>query len=362
MSLLPFGSAPYKLPLTTAGDLVYENAVPKPARLPIGTAGQVLTVTAGLPSWVTLTGGGVVTMPNVIQLTGAGTYTPSAGVLYLKVTAIGGGGGGSGGGVTGTGTGNPGTSTTFGTGLLVAGEGIGGSSPSASASIGAGGLGGTPTVAAGPLIITSVAGGEGAVGAGSGSPTRWSAGGSGGGSGGGAGGIINTHGDDGAANTGSGGGGGGISSVTGGLFPGSGGGAGATIVVYITSGILASYAYSVGVGGPGGTGTNANGGAGGSGYLVIEEYFNYVAGAGDQILAANTVAIPSGATSIAITYSTTIAASYSLNFSFFNTVDATPIFLQGMITAQSTTGFTVTFNTATDTANYQISYTASVVV
>lgn len=41
-------------PLTTAGDIIYENATPTPARLPIGTSGQFLTVSAGLPAWTTL--------------------------------------------------------------------------------------------------------------------------------------------------------------------------------------------------------------------------------------------------------------------------------------------------------------------
>lgn len=40
-------------PLTTEGDIIYENASPAPARLPIGTSGQVLTVSAGLPVWAT---------------------------------------------------------------------------------------------------------------------------------------------------------------------------------------------------------------------------------------------------------------------------------------------------------------------
>lgn len=40
-------------PMTTAGDLIYENATPLPARLPIGSSGQVLTVSAGLPAWAT---------------------------------------------------------------------------------------------------------------------------------------------------------------------------------------------------------------------------------------------------------------------------------------------------------------------
>lgn len=38
-------------PLTTAGDLIYETAAPAPARLPIGTTGQLLTVAGGLPVW-----------------------------------------------------------------------------------------------------------------------------------------------------------------------------------------------------------------------------------------------------------------------------------------------------------------------
>src|ERR1035437_3134619 len=42
-------------PLTTAGDLIFENATPAPTRLPIGSTGQVLTVVAGLPAWATST-------------------------------------------------------------------------------------------------------------------------------------------------------------------------------------------------------------------------------------------------------------------------------------------------------------------
>lgn len=43
--------APSVSPLTTNGDLYYYNTVD--SRLPIGTTGKVLTVTAGLPSWET---------------------------------------------------------------------------------------------------------------------------------------------------------------------------------------------------------------------------------------------------------------------------------------------------------------------
>jgi hypothetical protein len=39
------------LPLTTAGDMLIENATPAPARLAVGSAGQVLGVSGGLPAW-----------------------------------------------------------------------------------------------------------------------------------------------------------------------------------------------------------------------------------------------------------------------------------------------------------------------
>jgi hypothetical protein len=37
--------------LTTAGDLIYENATPAPARLPIGSVNQALGVSGGVPAW-----------------------------------------------------------------------------------------------------------------------------------------------------------------------------------------------------------------------------------------------------------------------------------------------------------------------
>jgi hypothetical protein len=40
--------------LTTQGDLLYADATPAVARLPIGSAGQVLSVASGLPAWAAL--------------------------------------------------------------------------------------------------------------------------------------------------------------------------------------------------------------------------------------------------------------------------------------------------------------------
>jgi hypothetical protein len=44
-------------PMTTTGDLTYEAAGGIATRLPIGTAGQVLTVSSGLPAWAAASGG-----------------------------------------------------------------------------------------------------------------------------------------------------------------------------------------------------------------------------------------------------------------------------------------------------------------
>ena len=47
-------------PMTTTGDMVYSSSGSTPARLGIGTTGQVITVAGGIPSWATPSGGGAV--------------------------------------------------------------------------------------------------------------------------------------------------------------------------------------------------------------------------------------------------------------------------------------------------------------
>jgi hypothetical protein len=44
-------------PMTTTGDTIYSSSGSTPARLGIGTTGQVLTVASGVPSWATPSGG-----------------------------------------------------------------------------------------------------------------------------------------------------------------------------------------------------------------------------------------------------------------------------------------------------------------
>ena len=48
-------------PMTTTGDTIYSSSGSTPARLGIGSTGQVLTVAGGVPSWATPAGGGGMT-------------------------------------------------------------------------------------------------------------------------------------------------------------------------------------------------------------------------------------------------------------------------------------------------------------
>jgi hypothetical protein len=56
--------------LTTTGDTYYASAAGTPARLGIGTTGQVMTVAAGVPSWATASSGGM-TLISTTTLSGA---------------------------------------------------------------------------------------------------------------------------------------------------------------------------------------------------------------------------------------------------------------------------------------------------
>ena len=51
-------------PMTTTGDTIYSSSGSTPARLGIGSTGQVLTVAAGIPSWATPAAGGGYTLIN----------------------------------------------------------------------------------------------------------------------------------------------------------------------------------------------------------------------------------------------------------------------------------------------------------
>ncbi len=73
-------------PMTTAGDLTYENSTPAPARLPIGTTGQVLTVSGGLPVWAAPATGGTVTSVSVVSTNGfAGTVATATSTPAITI-------------------------------------------------------------------------------------------------------------------------------------------------------------------------------------------------------------------------------------------------------------------------------------
>jgi hypothetical protein len=65
-------------PMTTTGDTIYSSSGSTPARLGIGSTGQVLTVAGGVPSWATPAAGGFVgcsVYRTSDQSVSTGTYT-----------------------------------------------------------------------------------------------------------------------------------------------------------------------------------------------------------------------------------------------------------------------------------------------
>lgn len=69
--------------------------------------------------------------------------------------------------------------------------------------------------------------------------------------------------------------------------------------------------------------------------------------------------IANGAASHIVAFSSvTPDATYIPSFSFLNEIDSSPIFLQGYVSARTTSGFTIVFNTLTDSGNYKVIYDA----
>lgn len=80
-------------------------------------------------------------------------------------------------------------------------------------------------------------------------------------------------------------------------------------------------------------------------------------GSGSGSSGSASVAIASGASSKSVTFTTDFGStSYVPLINITNTTDATPIFLQWIVTTKSSSGFTATFNAPTDTANYILEY------
>ena len=72
---------------------------------------------------------------------------------------------------------------------------------------------------------------------------------------------------------------------------------------------------------------------------------------------SGTVALANAAQSATVTFANALpTANYQVLFSFLNTADLSPIFLEAYVSAQSSSGFTLTFNAPTDSTNYLLNY------
>ena len=72
-------------PMTTTGDMIYASSGSTPARLGIGSTGQVLTVAGGIPSWATPSAGGGGKVLQVVQASTT-TDTSIASTSYTDTT------------------------------------------------------------------------------------------------------------------------------------------------------------------------------------------------------------------------------------------------------------------------------------
>jgi hypothetical protein len=75
-------------PMTTTGDTIYSSSGSTPARLGIGSTGQVLTVAGGIPSWATPAGGGGMTLIETLTLSGASVTSSSIAGTYKDLYIV----------------------------------------------------------------------------------------------------------------------------------------------------------------------------------------------------------------------------------------------------------------------------------
>lgn len=72
-------------PMTTTGDTIYSSSGSTPARLGIGSTGQVLTVAGGVPSWATPASSGGMTLLDTITLSGASVTSTTFSSSYKQL-------------------------------------------------------------------------------------------------------------------------------------------------------------------------------------------------------------------------------------------------------------------------------------
>ncbi len=289
-------------PLTTAGDIIYENNTPAPSRLPIGTTGQVLTVVSGLPAWATASTG-VLTIGTYDSQTSQANGLDIVGtVLYAQSATT------TNPGMVNTTTQSFAGNKTF-TGNVSLTELIDSTTTGANAALNStshsfvvvtnASLTSLSTIPAGSngqtLILTNQTGASITVNNQSGSPTSAQ---------------ITT-------------------------------GTGANLTLANTASILLIYDNNTSkwlvVGG--------SGGGGGSSTLT------------SLGIRSGQATVGSGVTSISPTFSTAYSnTSYAITATFANVTDTNPQFQPVTITAQSTTGFTASWDGPTATANYVLNW------
>lgn len=217
-------------PTTTNGDMMYFNGTDV-VRLGIGSSGQVLKVSGGVPVWGTDSGG----FSNMqVYTSGSSSWTIPAGITACKITVVGGGGNGGGGNspgtttqATGSGGGGGGAAIRYYTGLT----------PGNTINYTVGAAGGTSSVSSGTQTITTISATGGSNGAFS--PAGATPGGAGGT---GSGGNIN---------------------ITGG---GGGGSAGGSVSSYLAASLSGMGGSSIFGGGGQGRGSGSSAGSAGGNY------------------------------------------------------------------------------------------------
>jgi hypothetical protein len=75
-------------PMTTTGDIIYSSSGSTPARLGIGTTGQVLNVAAGVPAWTTPAAAGGMTLLSTTTLSGASTTISGISQDYVDLQIV----------------------------------------------------------------------------------------------------------------------------------------------------------------------------------------------------------------------------------------------------------------------------------
>lgn len=68
-------------PMTTKGDIIFENAALAADRLPIGSNTFVLTVVSGLPAWAAASGGGITALTGDVIASGTGSVAATFGSI-----------------------------------------------------------------------------------------------------------------------------------------------------------------------------------------------------------------------------------------------------------------------------------------